>query len=165
MEQKNEINSYNNNYSILSTNLTNNSNKYKQIYRMSSPVLIQSYGKNNFVVELKYKTKKKDNDKINDEYDFIEKELKKVKKNNKAYTTYTEISSEESLFFVAQIQKPNLRFNKDFKNYINYSPNKVDNSNNDNNENNDNNDNNDNNHYSENIYKNDFYQDKKIKKK
>ena len=59
MEQKNEINSYNNNYSILSTNLTNNSNKYKQIYRISSPVLIQSYGKNNFVVELKYKTKKK----------------------------------------------------------------------------------------------------------
>ena len=161
MEQKNEINSYNNNYSILSTNLTNNSNKYKQIYRMSSPVLIQSYGKNNFVVELKYKTKKKDNDKINDEYDFIEKELKKVKKNNKAYTTYTEISSEESLFFVAQIQKPNLRFNKDFKNYINYSPNKVDNSNNDNNDNNDN----DNNDYSENIYKNDFYQDKNNKKK
>ena len=34
-------------------------------------------------------------------YDFIEKELKKVKKNNKTYTTYTEISSEESLFFVA----------------------------------------------------------------
>ena len=29
-------------------------------------------------------------------YDFIEKELKKVKKNNKTYTTYTEISSEEN---------------------------------------------------------------------
>ena len=34
---------------------------------MSSLVIIQSYGKNNFAVELKYKTKKKDNEKINDE--------------------------------------------------------------------------------------------------
>ena len=50
---KNFFNLNDNNYSIPSRNLANNSNKYKQIYRMSFPVLIQSYRKNNFVVELK----------------------------------------------------------------------------------------------------------------
>lgn len=125
MEQY-ENNSYNN-YSILSTNLTNGTNKFKKVYRMSSPVLIQSYGKNNFVVELKYKSNKNNND----DYEFIEKELKKNKKNNKAYTTYTEISNEESLFFGAQ--KPNQRYYKDFTNYANYSPDNITTSNNDNN--------------------------------
>ena len=127
MEQY-ENNSYNS-YSILSTNLTNGngSNKFKKISRMSSPVYIQSFGKNNFVVELKYKTNKNNNN--NDDYEFIEKELKKTKK-NKAYTTYTEISNEESLFFGAQ--KPNQRYYKDSTNFTNYIPDNITTSNNDN---------------------------------
>lgn len=109
------------NYSILSTNLTSSSKKFKNIYRMSSPVLIQSYGKNNFVVELKYNKKNKNSD----EYDFIESELKKNKKNNnKAYTTYTEISNEESLFFGAQNPQPNKISLKGYINYDKFYPDK-----------------------------------------
>ena len=111
MKEKFDDNSYNN-YSILSTNLTSGSNKFKKIYRMSSPVLIQSYGNNNFVVDIKYK--KKNNN--NDEYDFIENELKKTKK-NKAYTTYTELSNEESVFFNSQFTKPNRRYYNDYTNF------------------------------------------------
>ena len=125
MEQY-ENNSYNS-YSILSTNLTNGTNKVTKISRMSSPVFIQSFGKNNFVVELKYKTNNKNNN--NDDYEFIEKELKKTKK-NKAYTTYTEISNEESLFFGAQ--KPNQRYYKDSTNFTNYCPDNLTTTNNDN---------------------------------
>ena len=122
MEQY-ENNSYNS-YSILSTNLTNGTTKFKKVYRMSSPVIIQSFGKNNFVVELKYKTNNKNNNNNNnnDDYEFIEKELKKTKK-NKAYTTYTEISNEESLFFGAQ--KPNQRYYKDSTNFTNYCPDNI----------------------------------------
>ena len=108
-----EDNSYSN-YSILSTNLTSGSNKFKKIYRMSSPVQMESYGNNNFLVELKFNSKK--NNINNDEYDFIEKELKKSRK-NKAYTTYTEISNEESLFFGAQNQSKNQRYCRDSTNY------------------------------------------------
>ena len=111
--QQFEDNSYSN-YSILSTNLTSGSHKFKKIYRMSSPVQMESYGNNNFLVELKFNTKK--NNINNDEYDFIEKELKKSKK-NKAYTTYTEISNEESLFFGAQNQPKNQRYCRDSTNY------------------------------------------------
>ena len=111
--QQFEDNSYSN-YSILSTNLTSGSSKFKKIYRMSSPVQMESYGNNNFLVELKFNTKK--NNINNDEYDFIEKELKKSKK-NKAYTTYTEISNEESLFFGAQNQPKNQRYYRDSTNY------------------------------------------------
>ena len=63
MKEKFDDNSYNN-YSILSTNLTSGSNKFKKIYRMSSPVLIQSYGNNNFVVDIKYKKKNNNKDEI-----------------------------------------------------------------------------------------------------
>lgn len=109
-----------NNYSILSTNLTNSSNKFKNIYRMSSPVLIQSYGDNNFAVELKYNKKNKNND----EFDFIENELKK-NKNNKAYTTYTEISNEESLFFGAQNPKPKKISLKGYIHYDKFYPDNI----------------------------------------
>ena len=124
MEQQCEDNSYYN-YSILSTNLTNGSNKFKKIFQLPNPVQIQSYGNNNFVVELKY-TKK---NKANDEYDYIEKELKKSKK-TKAYTTYTEISNEESLFFCAQNQQQNKKNSPDSKNYITYFPENTQNKNN-----------------------------------
>ena len=77
MEKLYEDNSYNN-YSILSTNLTNSSHKFKNIYRRSSPVEIQSFGKNNFVLESKYQSKIANNN--CDEYDYIENELKKSKK-------------------------------------------------------------------------------------
>ena len=61
------------NYSFLSNNLNNGSQNIRKIYRIKSPVEIQSYGNNNFVIELKYEKKNKNND----EYDFIENELKK----------------------------------------------------------------------------------------
>ena len=124
MKEKFDDNSYNN-YSILSTNLTSGSNKFKKIYRMSSPVLIQSYGNNNFVVDIKYK--KKNNN--NDEYDFIENELKKTKK-NKAYTTYTELSNEESVFFNSQFTKPNRRYYNDYTNFDEVYQNNMYNTNN-----------------------------------
>ena len=94
---------------------------------MSSPFLIQSYGNNNFVVELKCNKKNKNND----DYDYIEKELKNSKK-NKAYTTYTEISNEESLFFSAQVQKPNQKYYRDYTNYTSSYPDNMYNTNNNN---------------------------------
>ena len=117
MEKLYEDNSYNN-YSILSTNLTSGSNKFKNIYRRSSPVEIQSFGKNNFVLETKYKSKIDNNN--NDEYDYIENELKRSKK-NKAFTTYTQISNEDNLYFY-QKNQPNQRYYRDYTNFDNYSP-------------------------------------------
>ena len=124
MEKQYEDNYYNN-YSLLSTNLGNGSGKFKRIYQMSSPVQIQSYGSNNFIVELKYKGKNKNND----EYDYIENELKSTKK-TKAYTTYTEISNEESLFFCAQNPPKNQRYYKDCSHYYynNFYPENIFNS-------------------------------------
>ena len=131
------------NYSFLSNNLNNGSQNIRKVYRMKSPVEIQSYGNNNFVIELKYEKKNKNND----EYDFIENELKKNTKKNKAYTTYTQISNEESLFFKSQRPQPPPRNYKIYTNYNNYYP--------DNNYNNSND--NDDNYY---IGKNDLYQNK-----
>ena len=129
MEKHYEENSYNT-YS-LSTNLTNRSKEFNRIYRMSSPVLIQSYGSNNFVVELKHKNSNNLKNNYNDDYDYIEKELKNTKK-TKAYTTYTEISNEESLFFCAQNSPKNQKYYRDYTNYNNYYPENIYNTNNDN---------------------------------
>ena len=129
MEKHYEENSYNT-YS-LSTNLTNRSKEFNRMYRMSSPVLIQSYGNNNFVVELKHKNSNKIKNNYNDDYDYIEKELKNTKK-SKAYTTYTEISNEESLFFCAQNQPINQKYYRDYTNYNNYYPENIYNTNNNN---------------------------------
>ena len=122
MKYQYEDNSYNS-YSILSTNLTNGSNKFKKIFRKSSPFQFQSYGSNNFVIELKHN----DKNKINEEYDYIEKELKKSKKSKKtkAYTTYTEISNEESLFFAAQNQILNQKNYQDNQNFVTYFPDNI----------------------------------------
>ena len=137
------------NYSILSNNLNNGSQNIRKIYRTKSPVEIQSYGNNNFVVELKYGKKNKNND----EYDFIENELRKNTKKNKAYTTYTQISNEESLFFKSQKPQPPPRYYKIYTNYNSYYPdNNYNNSNNNSNSND-----NDDNYY---IDKNDLYQHK-----
>ena len=125
MKEKFDDNSYNN-YSILSTNLTCGSQKFKKIYGMSSPVLIQSYGNNNFVVEFKYKKKNNNN---NDEYDYIENELKKTRK-NKAYTTCTELSNEESVFFNSQFSRPNRRYYNDYNNFDENYQNNIYNTNN-----------------------------------
>ena len=129
MEKQYEENSYNT-YS-LSTNLTNRSKEFNRIYRMSSPVLIQSYGSNNFVVELKHKNSNKIKNNYNDDYDYIENELKNTKK-TKAYTTYTEISNEESLFFGAQNPPKNQKLYRDYTNYTNFYPESIYNTNNDN---------------------------------
>jgi hypothetical protein len=118
MDQLGEDNNYNN-YSILSANLTDGSNKFKKFFRMHSPVQIQSYGNNNFVLEIK----NIDKNKISDD-DYIEKELKKSKK-TKAYTTYTEISNEESLFFAAQNQASNQKYYQNNQNFITYYPDNI----------------------------------------
>ena len=128
MDKQYEENSYNT-YS-LSTNLTNRSKEFNIMYRMSSPVLIQSYGSNNFVVELKHKNSNKIKNNYNDDYDYIENELKNTKK-TKAYTTYTEISNEESLFFCAQNPPSNQKYYRDYTNYNNYYPGNIYNTNND----------------------------------
>ena len=86
---------------------------------MHSPVQIQSYGNNNFVLEIK----NIDKNKISDD-DYIEKELKKSKK-TKAYTTYTEISNEESLFFAAQNQASNQKYSQNNQNFITYYPDNI----------------------------------------
>ena len=64
-------------------------------------------------------------------YDYIENELKNTKK-TKAYTTYTEISNEESLFFGAQNPPKNQKLYRDYTNYTNFYPESIYNTNNDN---------------------------------
>ena len=117
---------YYSNYSTLCNNLTAGPNKFKNLNKIFSPVLIESYGSNNFVVELKPKTK---NSKNTDDYDYIENELKSTKK-TKAYTAYTEISNEENLFFNSQNQPPNPRYFRDYTNYNVFYPDNIYNTNN-----------------------------------
>ena len=117
---------YYSNYSTLCNNLTAGPSKFKNLNKIFSPVLIESYGNNNFVVELKYKTK---NSKNTDDYDYIENELKSTKK-TKAYTAYTEISNEDNLFFNSQNQPPNPRYYRDYTNYNVFYPDNIYNTNN-----------------------------------
>lgn len=118
---------YYSNYSTLCNNLTAGPSKFKNINKIFSPVLIESYGNNNFVVELKHRTK---NSKNTDDYDYIENELKTTTKKTKAYTAYTEISNEENLFFNAQNQPPNPRYYRDYTNYNVFYPDNIYNTNN-----------------------------------
>ena len=129
MSNRYDDNSYN--YSFLSTNLLAGSQKIRKINRMLSPVEIKSYGPNNFLVELNYRKKEPNND----EYDYIEKELKKNTNKTKAYTTYTQISSEDNFFFSPQMKKPSPKYNNNNNNpnYITYYPEEIYISNNDNN--------------------------------
>ena len=114
MEKINDVNNYNN-YSILSTNLTNDSQRIKNINRMSSPVLIQSYGNNNLVVEVKYNKIRNNN---YDDYDFFENEMQKTRP-NKAYTTYSQISNDDRNFFISQMIQPGQKYYNNYTNYQN----------------------------------------------
>ena len=118
-------------YSFLSNNLTN-SPKILKSNRLSSPVEIQSYGANNFVVDLQYKNNKKNNI-SNDEYDYIEKELKKNYYKNKAYTTYSQISNEDNFIFNSQMIKKSPNRIRNYKNFFSYYPEQINISNNGNN--------------------------------
>ena len=99
------------NYSYLYNNLSPEIKKYTNIYRSLSPVVIKTYGVNNFVYERKYKTKT-NNDIYDPEYDYIESELKKSK-GIKGHTAYTELSTQENMsLFSNQIKKPTKRYYK-----------------------------------------------------
>ena len=102
------------NYYSLYNNLSPKQKKFSNIYIPISPVVIKTFGGNNYVYE------RKNNYNINNEqnelYDYIENDLKKSKL-NKAQTTYTELSTQENMsIFSSQIQKTNKRC---YKNYTN----------------------------------------------
>ena len=103
------------NYSHLFNNLSPKIKKISNIYRVSSPVVIKTFGDNNYVYERKYKSNLNNIDQ-NDVYDYIENELKKSKV-NRAHTTCTEPSTQENMsIFSSQVQKNN---KKCYKNYTN----------------------------------------------
>ena len=105
------------NYSYLYNNLSPNNKKYTNIYRALSPVVIKTFGGNNFIYERKYKPNYNYNTEIFDsEYDYIENELKKSK-GIKAHTAYTELSTQENMsLFSSQMQNP---IKRNYKNYTN----------------------------------------------
>lgn len=105
------------NYSYLYNNLSPENKKYTNIYRALSPVVIKTFGGNNFIYERKYKPNYNYNIEILDsEYDYIENELKKSK-GIKAHTAYTELSTQENMsLFSSQMQNP---IKRNYKNYTN----------------------------------------------
>ena len=106
------------NYSYLYNNLSPKLKKYTNVYRSLSPIVIKSFGGNNFVYERKYKSNK-NNDIQDSEYDYIENELKNSK-GIKAHTAYTELSTQENMsLFGSQMQMQNKRY---YKNYTNINP-------------------------------------------
>ena len=106
------------NYSYLYNNLSPKLKKYTNAYRALSPIVIKSFGGNNFVYERKYKSNK-NNDIQDSEYDYIENELKNSK-GIKAHTAYTELSTQENMsLFGSQMQMQNKRY---YKNYTNINP-------------------------------------------
>ena len=103
------------NYSYLYNNLSPERKKYTNIYRSLSPVVIKTYGVNNFVYERKYKTKT-NNDIYDSEYDYIERDIKNSK-GVKGQITYTELSTQENMsLFSSQRHKP---IKRNINNYIN----------------------------------------------
>ena len=107
------------NYSYLYNNLSPENKKYTNTYRALSPVVIKTFGGNNFIYERKYKPNFNYNNEIFDsEYDYIENELKKTK-GIKAHTAYTELSTQENMsLFSSQMQNP---IKRNYKNYTNIS--------------------------------------------
>ena len=121
----------NQNYTYLYNNLNPEVKKFTNIYRSLSPVVIKTFGGNNFVYERKYQAKI-NNDIYDSEYDYIENELKKSK-GIKAHTAYTELSTQENMsLFGSQMQKPTKRYYQNRTNintgYDNYFPSGNDNS-------------------------------------
>ena len=95
------------NYYSLYNNLSPKQKKFSNIYIPISPVVIKTFGGNNYVYERK--NNYNINNEQNDVYDYIENDLKKSKL-NKAQTTYTELSTQENMsIFSSQIQKTNKR--------------------------------------------------------
>ena len=117
---------YYSNYSTLCNNLTSGPTQFKNLNRMLSPVIIESYGNNNIAIECKYKRK---NSKNAYDYDYFDNELKNTKK-SKAYTTYTEIFNEENLFLNAQNQQLIPRYYRDYTNFNVFYPDNIYNTNN-----------------------------------
>ena len=103
------------NYSYLYNNLSPEIKKYTNIYRSLSPIVIKTFGGNNFVYERKYKPNN-NNEILDPEYDYIEKELNKTK-GIKPHTAYTELSTQENMsLFSSQMQKP---IKRSYKHYTN----------------------------------------------
>ena len=61
------------NYTYLYNNLSPETKKYTNMYRALSPIVIKTFGGNNFIYERKYKSNS-NNDIMDSEYDYIEKE-------------------------------------------------------------------------------------------
>ena len=121
----------NTNYTYLYSNLSPEVKKNTKIYRSLSPVVIKTFGGNNFVYERKYQPQI-NNEIYDSEYDYIENELKKSK-GIKAHTAYTELSTQENMsLFGSQMQKPTKRYYQNRTNintgYVNYFPSGNDNS-------------------------------------
>ena len=103
------------NYTYLYNNLSPETKKYTNIYRALSPIVIKTFGGNNFIYERKYKSNT-NNDIMDSEYDYIEKELNKNKV-IKPHTAYTELSTQENMsLFSSQMQKP---IKRSYKHYTN----------------------------------------------
>ena len=103
------------NYTYLYNNLSPEIKKYTNIYRALSPIVIKTFGGNNFIYERKYKSNI-NNDIMDPEYDYIEKELDK-NKGIKPHTAYTELSTQENMsLFSSQVQKP---IKRSYKHYTN----------------------------------------------
>ena len=103
------------NYTYLYNNLSPETKKYTNMYRALSPIVIKTFGGNNFIYERKYKSNS-NNDIMDSEYDYIEKELNK-NKGIKPHTAYTELSTQENMsLFSSQMQKP---IKRSYKHYTN----------------------------------------------
>ena len=103
-----------NNYGSANENLESQRKKYKRI-RMTSPVLIQSYGKNNFAFELINNIKKNINEQNYNENNSTKIVLKKVKR-YKTNTNFTEISPyKNNTFYNSQRTKPLAKYYKNFR--------------------------------------------------
>ena len=108
---------YNNfdNCLILYDNSESHRKKYKKL-RITSPVLIQSYGKNNFAVELINDIKQNFNERNYNGNDYMRSGIKRVRK-YKTSTNFVEISPDKySIFHNSQKSKP---ISKYYNNYTN----------------------------------------------
>ena len=108
---------YNNfdNCLILYDNSESHRKKYKKL-RITSPVLIQSYGKNNFAVELINDIKQNFNERNYNGNDYLRSGIKRVRK-YKTSTNFVEISPDKySIFHNSQKSKP---ISKYYNNYTN----------------------------------------------
>ena len=118
-------NQYDDNINNLDNNINelyNRSKKIKKI-RMISPVIIQSYGNNNFAIELMSDIGNRFNPQYVNQYNFIRNQFK-----NKFYKTSTDYSQltpdKNNAYFISHNDNSNIKF---YKNYTNINNDYIDN--------------------------------------